>query len=279
MGSLLKSRFGSIAREIVVCLSPLLFAAALFATILLITFVPMVADRACVYAGLLAQPLGQSLDGLACAEFFLNRYQTLIGVGAAFAVGIIAVRPVWRQVRLSSEQILIAGQSFVVDAIEYNANDRLRLNRIAQLLSHFETLGWFIDVFGESPEPALADSIRKQYDRIRSTARSAMEEWSEFEDHPRLGEQERKNRIVLLALLQKIMAAFHHPLTELNKSNEENDLKEFELILRLHGEISEKELPNLKEVCRLSSAWVSEEHRLHSKHAAAVRKSILAHTE
>ena len=72
---------------------------------------------------------------------------------------------------MSAEQILIAGLPFVDDAIEHNADDRQRLTKIAALLSQIETLGWFIDVFGETPEPALAAAIRRHSSRKQTVKR------------------------------------------------------------------------------------------------------------
>lgn len=48
-------------------------------------------------------------SGLGCAEFWLNRYQTVLAAMIALLVGYIAVKPVWRQLqelRLQSQQRL-----------------------------------------------------------------------------------------------------------------------------------------------------------------------------
>jgi hypothetical protein len=268
-----RSTLSPAARETIACMVPMLVAAAPFVLLFLVPAISTAINRSCAYGASIAQPTVTELSGFVCAEFFLNRYQTLLGIAGALLAAAIAAAPVWRQVSLSTEQILIAGLPFVTDAIEHNVDDRQRLTKIAALLSQIETLCWFIDVFGETPEPALAEAITKHFDRICETAKSAMEGWSDFEDHARLGEQERKNRIALFAILQNVARVFLAPFNPFEDGDIGN-LRLAELILSRHGEVAKDEYPALQEAWELNSRTVSEESQLLRKHAAAVRKSI-----
>jgi hypothetical protein len=269
------SKLSPAARETIACMVPLLVAAAPFILLFLVPAISAAINRSCAYGASIAQPTLTELSSFACAEFFLNRYQTLLGIAGALVAAAIAAAPVWRQVSLSTEQILIAGLPFVNDAIEHNADDRQRLTKISALLSQIETLGWFIDVFGEAPEPALSEAIKRHFDRICETAKSTVEGWSDFEDHARLGEQERKNRIALFAILQNVTRVFLKPLVFNPFEDDDIDnLRLAELILSRYGEVAKDGYPALQAAWELNSRTVREEGQLLRKHAVAVRKSI-----
>ena len=124
---LFRTRLTPVARETIACMAPLLCATVLFAGIFLLSLVPTTIERSCSYAGVLSQLPGMPLEGFACAEFFFNRYQALIGVGTGFVIGVIAVYPVWLQVKLLARQTVLSGQSLVADAIEQTPNDSIQL--------------------------------------------------------------------------------------------------------------------------------------------------------
>jgi hypothetical protein len=271
--SAVSRRLGPVARETIACLMPLICAGGLFAVIFLLSLIPGAAERSCSHASALSQPV-MTLEGFACAEFFLNRYQTLIGVAGAFALGLIAVRPVWRQVALSVQQAIIAGRPFVTDAIDQNTSDTLRLNQMkVDLISPVETLDWLIDVFSEEPESHLVEGILRQFERIKTAVRTTLIEWADLCDLPRLNDDERALRNSLLKELGKISVATAHRVPSPDETREENREREFSYIIERSALLKDG-LPSLLSVWEANTAAVREERAALLRHSAAVRKSI-----
>jgi hypothetical protein len=150
--------------------------------------------------------------------------------------------------------------------------DRFRLNRIGQLLVQIDQLGWFVDIHEEEPGPAVETVIRRQFDRICETAKAAEEGWSDFEDHPRLSDQERKNRIGLFGLLQKVMLQLN-PLGILNPKIPVGQ-DGVELIVERYAPVRKSMAAELREAWEINSKSLREEHQFLQQHAVAVRKSI-----
>jgi hypothetical protein len=82
-----------------------------------------------------------------CFEFWLNRYQTLASAIAAFAAAWIAVRPVWKQLNLTSIQANVALRDAISSQVNLIANradkTNARLDKLATdlLRGHHETEG------------------------------------------------------------------------------------------------------------------------------------------
>ena len=123
------------------CLKPLVFGFAGIGILLLLSFTPIAADRACALAQAL-EPKG------ACLDFWLNRYQTLIAgllaVLATLAAGAIAWRAAQRQI--NSARAEAAAQ---------------RLATYADLLEQIEG-AWL-----EAGAPGADDSKRERFRKLR----------------------------------------------------------------------------------------------------------------
>jgi hypothetical protein len=82
-------------RETIICMMPLWVSIVLFGALFIVASLAFGIDRACQYAGSISQPPGSELSGWACAEFFLNRYQTVIGVLIGATVTLYAASRAW----------------------------------------------------------------------------------------------------------------------------------------------------------------------------------------
>jgi hypothetical protein len=172
-------------REVAICLSPLVPAFAPFILLFAWALVSHLASRACGFANHAANRAPEV--GLFCLEFFLNRYQSLLGVFVAFVAAIIAVRPVWRQVRLMNQQAAAQLAPLLKIDIANVDRDRSIIDKMLQVENEYYLLNIIFET-GSLSAQSILDGLRNVE---RHCAEISDSDWLFFCERPDVSRDER----------------------------------------------------------------------------------------
>lgn len=255
-------------------MAPLFVAAVPFVLIFAIPAISTVIDRSCAYGASIAQPAIEALQGFICAEFFLNRYQTLLGIAGALVAAGIAAAPVWRQVKLSGMQAALQLQP-VIEAMEEEIGDDSRIvASIVVIKRRLEILIFLADVATEEgAEGPITGSIHQELIKIDDLMDIATEQdVPRFVARLRLSPDIRALRTALNGLLLDARKAIPRTVLVPNKLAQEMINEEFcsNLSARLNHLVSD-----IADCCRkLNSRLEAEQGQL--RMSAANVQSALA---
>ncbi len=268
-----RSKLSPAARETIVCMAPLFVAAIPFVLLFAIPAISTVIDRSCAYGASIAQPTIAALQGFTCAEFFLNRYQTLLGVAGALVAAGMAAAPVWRQVKLSGMQAALQLQP-VIEAMEEEIGDDSRI--VASIIiieRRIDNLVFLADVaMEEGAEGPITGHIHRELIEIDDLIDIASEKnIPRFVARLRLSPDIRALRTALEGQLVEARKAVRRPVPAPNKSAQEMINEEFCRILstrldRLGSDIAD--------CCRKLNSRLEAEHEQLRMSAANVQSAL-----
>jgi hypothetical protein len=257
------------------CFLPLILASLVFASFFCISLLPQLSERACAHAGSIAQPVMLDLSGAACIEFFLNRYQTLIGVFAAFSLALVAVAPVWKQVTLMTMQASLQAQSVVTIAELEIRDDLTQLNEVTSLVSSVELCEFILDLITEDDDPNLENALEVRTKSIAIEIRELLKDWDGFGDRLRLNDDEILLRNDLKETLEQISIVLRDGGPPRRNLSDEENRRIQKKEARVKGAtIVTKFLPKLQQQLSSNMNAIKSEKMTLSRQSQAVRKAL-----
>jgi hypothetical protein len=216
-------RLSTASRETIECLSPLFYVTVFFGGLFALSLVPVLLDRSCAHAGALSQPSSATLEGFGCAEFFLNRYQTLLGIAGALAAAFIAAAPVWRQVGLSGMQAALQLQPVIEGMEKEIRSDSDIVLSIGAIERRIENLAFLANVGAEEGVgSSIIEHILLEIRQIGDMIDVALErEMPQFVGRLRLNKDERDQRNILEKRLHEARRVMLRPAPSPGKSPQE----------------------------------------------------------
>jgi hypothetical protein len=213
------------------------------------------------------------LEGFACAEFFLNRYQTLLGIGGALAAAIIAAAPVWRQVKLTGMQAALQLQPVIV-AMEAEIADDLRIVEEAIIIERrIDNLFFLANVAcEEGAHGSIVDHVHREMGAIDDLLDIADERsMPRFVDRLRLTPEVRALRRRLRTILLAFRHALRRPPPGPNKSPEQMIDEKFCTAL---SEKLDRLLGQLADCYQPIRSWLEVEQEQLRASASNVQKAL-----
>jgi hypothetical protein len=241
---MISSKISPVWRETWQCLYPLAIVAILLGSIFILSQAYTLSGDACAYATVLSQST-TVFSNLACFEFYLNRYQTLVGIAGALVAAAIAASPVWRQVKLSGMQAALQLQPVIEKMEQEIGGDFALLELVGQIEKKLSTLEFLAGVATEEGvDSTIASHIQKNMlDTDEQIDLISEGKLQHFVARLRLSPETRLLRSSLMESLLLTRKVLHRPVPSPTKSSQEMIDEKFckrleDRLIQLNAEIS-----------------------------------------